>query len=446
MNATAAPIGTSPALRRRLYVTRSLRIAATMVAGLAWATASFVVDLPWIRDLGDTITFPLALAVVLGIAIIPGYLNVQLLTSVLLDRPKRLPHDPPDAPAVTVLVAAYNEADEIERTLDALTAQDYPGSFSVVVVDDGSTDATRAIVRAYAQRDPRVSLREADHGGKSAALNHGLAGAQTPLIATVDADTLLVSSALRRAVTRLQIDGMVACAGSVLARNSRQNLLARMQEWDYQLGITAVKRQQALLGGTLVAQGAFSVYRTDEVRAVGGWPDMIGEDIVVTWALLERGGVVGFEPTAIAFTTVPTELRRFAVQRQRWARGMIEGLRTHGSELLRRRAYWVHGVAADAVFPALDLAYSLAVPAGIVLACFGNFAIVGPLTLLVLPLNLLMSAILLHRERAVFDEVGIRFRRNRLGFLAYFLGYQLVMSPISCSGYLKELVGARRVW
>jgi biofilm PGA synthesis N-glycosyltransferase PgaC len=445
MTTATAPIATT-ARRRRAYVTRRLRIAATILAGTAWAIASFVIDLPWIRDLGHMVTYPLALVVVLGIAIIPGYLNLQLLTSVLLDRPKPLPRDLPDAPGVTVLVAAYNEADEIEQTLDALTAQDYPGEYAVIVIDDGSTDTTRDIVRAYARRDPRVSLLCADHGGKSAALNHGLAAARSRLIATVDADTLLVSSALRRAVTRLQIDGMVACAGSVLARNGRQNLLARMQEWDYQLGITAVKRQQALLGGTLVAQGAFSVYRADEVRAVGGWPDMIGEDIVVTWALLERGGVVGFEPTAIAFTTVPSDLRRFAIQRQRWARGMIEGLRTHGGELLRRRAYWVHGVVADAIFPILDLSYSIAVPAGIVLACFGNFAIVGPLTLLVLPLNLLMSAALLHRERAVFREVGIRFRRNRLGFLVYFLGYQLIMSPISCSGYVKELAGARRVW
>ena len=45
-----------------------------------------------------------------------------------------------------------------------------------------------------------------------------------------------------------------------------------MQEWDYQLGITAVKRQQALLGATLVAQGAFSVYRTEAMRLAGAGP------------------------------------------------------------------------------------------------------------------------------------------------------------------------------
>ena len=49
----------------------------------------------------------------------------------------------------------------------------------------------------------------------------------------------------------------MAVAGSVLVRNSRGGLVARMQEWDYEVGITAVKRQQALLGAMLVAQGAF---------------------------------------------------------------------------------------------------------------------------------------------------------------------------------------------
>ena len=66
----------------------------------------------------------------------------------------------------------------------------------------------------------------------------------------------------------------------MLVRISRANLLTRMQEWDYYLGIAAVKRLQGLFQSTLVAQGAFSIYRTERVRAIGGWPDAIGEDIV----------------------------------------------------------------------------------------------------------------------------------------------------------------------
>jgi poly-beta-1,6-N-acetyl-D-glucosamine synthase len=349
---------------------------------------------------------------------------------------------------VTVLVAAYNEEDAIEPTVAAILAQDYAGPVHVLVIDDGSHDGTREVVRRMAGADPRVDLIAAEHGGKAAALNLGLACADTPLIATVDADTLLVPTALRRIITRLLVDpeGTVAVAGSVLVRNSRGGLVARMQEWDYQLGITAVKRQQALLGATLVAQGAFSVYRTQAMRLAGGWPDRIGEDIVATWALIEHGGRTAFEPTAVAFTTVPTSLRRFTIQRQRWARGMIEGLNTYGPTLLRRRSLWVHSVAADAVFPFLDVVYTLAFPAGLVLAAFGNFAIVGPMTLAVLPLNLVMIGVLLRRERAVFAELGLHVRRNRCGFLAYFLLYQLIQSPISVSGYTLELAGARRVW
>jgi len=349
---------------------------------------------------------------------------------------------------VTVLVAAYNEEDAIEQTLAAILTQDYAGSVHVLVIDDGSHDGTREVVRRVAGADSRVALIAAEHGGKAAALNLGLACADTPLIATVDADTLLVPTALRRIVTRLLVDpeGTVAVAGSVLVRNSRGGLVARMQEWDYQLGITAVKRQQALLGATLVAQGAFSVYRTPAMRLAGGWPDRIGEDIVATWALIEHGGRAAFEPTAVAFTTVPTSLRRFTIQRQRWARGMIEGLNTYGATLLHRRGLWVHSVAADAVFPFLDLTYMVAFPAGLVLAAFGNFAIVGPMTLAVLPLNLIMVGVLLRRERAVFAELGLHVRRNRRGFLAYFLLYQLIQSPISVSGYVMEIAGARRVW
>src|SRR6476646_615539 len=437
-----------PARRRRLYLPRRARIALTIALGLGWASLSVVIDRAWIGDLAELVTLPVAVAIVAGGAIVPGYLNVQLRASVLRDRPKPLPPYPPVEPAVTVLIASYNEEDGIEQTIAAILAQDYAGAVSVLVIDDGSSDGTRDVVRRLAEPDEHVSLIEAGHGGQAAALNLGLACASTPLIATVDADTLLFPTALRRIVTRLLIDpeGTVAVAGSVLVRNSRGGLVARMQEWDYQLGITAVKRQQALLGATLVAQGAFSVYRTEAMRLAGGWPDRIGEDIVATWSLIEHGGRTAFEPTAVAFTTVPTSLRRFTIQRQRWARGMIEGLNTHGSALLRRRGFWVHSVAADAIFPFLDLTYTLAIPAGIVLAAFGNFAIVGPMTLAVLPLNLAMAGALFTRERAVFAELGLHVRRNRRGFLAYFLLYQLIQSPISVSGYVMEIAGARRVW
>jgi poly-beta-1,6-N-acetyl-D-glucosamine synthase len=83
----------------------------------------------------------------------------------------------------------------------------------------------------------------------------------------------------RRKLAQSAPSDVQAVAGSVLVRNS---LWTRMQEWDYFLGIASVKRMQGLYQGTLVAQGAFSLYRTEAVLAAGGWPDAIGEDIVLT--------------------------------------------------------------------------------------------------------------------------------------------------------------------
>ena len=99
-----------------------------------------------------------------------------------------------------------------------------------------------------------------------------------------------------------------------------------MQGWDYRLGINGIKRMQSAYNSALVAQGAFSAYWTEDLRAVGGWPDAIGEDIVLTWTLLDKRGVVQYEPTAVGFTQVPERVRRFMKQRSRWARGMVEGI------------------------------------------------------------------------------------------------------------------------
>ncbi|WP_284680754.1 glycosyltransferase [Aceticella autotrophica] len=72
----------------------------------------------------------------------------------------------------------------------------------------------------------------------------------------------------------------------------------------YFLGIASVKRMQGLYQGTLVAQGAYSIYKTEAVKLVGGWPDAIGEDIVLTWKFLKQNMKVYFEPLAVAFTEV----------------------------------------------------------------------------------------------------------------------------------------------
>jgi poly-beta-1,6-N-acetyl-D-glucosamine synthase len=433
--------------RARLYLPLKLRVSLTFLAGLSWVCFSLWLSRDWITTLGHDITLPLAVLVIAGIALIPGYLNIQLLTSILLDRPPRLRLHL-DFPEVALLIAAYNEEGSIAETLDYALRADYPGRFVITVADDGSTDRTREIVAEYASRDPRVRLLAVEHGGKANTLNAALAKVDSPLVSTIDADTLLMPYSLKRAVARLLTSppDTVAVAGAVLVRNSRENLLTRAQEWDYFLGIASVKRGQALLQGTLVAQGAFSVYDTTALKLVGGWPNRIGEDIVLTWRMLLQGGRCVFEPTAVAFTEVPSDWPAFVRQRRRWARGMIEGLRDHGFGLMRKMDFYSHSVAGNFLFPLLDASFTLAFIPGIVLAATGNFMIVGPMTLMVLPLNALLGGVMFLHQRRVFASVKLRVRNNRRGLFFYLFCYQFVMAPISLAGYTLEAFRARRAW
>ena len=410
-----------------------------------WFCFSLWLSRSWIRTLGQDISTPLAILVITGVALIPGYLNVQLISSILLDNPRPLRFDGDFRTPRCWLPPTTRRTRSPRRS--TTRCRPLPRPLRDRGRDDGSTDRTREIVAEYAERYPCVRLLAADHGGKANTLNAALETVSTPLTATIDADTLLMPYALKRAVARLLVSppDTVAVAGAVLVRNSRENLLTRAQEWDYFLGIASVKRGQALLQGTLVAQGAFSVYDTTALKLVGGWPNRIGEDIVLTWRMLLQGGRSVFEPTAVAFTDAPSEWGAFARQRRRWARGMIEGLRDHGWGMLSQLKFYSHAVAVNFLFPFVDLAFTLAFIPGILLAMTGNFAIVGPMTLLVLPLNMVLGGIVAYQRR-VFKAVNLRIRKNKRGLFFYFFCYQFVMSPISLAGYSLEAVRARRAW
>ena len=90
-------------------------------------------------------------------------------------------------PAVSVIMPAYNVAPYLGAAIDSVLSQTFT-DFEVLVVDDGSTDATFAIARTYAGQDRRIRLVRQPNGGISSARNHGLRIASAPLIALLDSD------------------------------------------------------------------------------------------------------------------------------------------------------------------------------------------------------------------------------------------------------------------
>jgi poly-beta-1,6-N-acetyl-D-glucosamine synthase len=234
-------------------------------------------------------------------------------------------------------------------------------------------------------------------------------------------------------------------AGAMLVRNSRNNWVTEAQEWDYFHGISAVKRVQSMYHGTLVAQGAFSIYDRKTLLEVGGWEECVGEDIVLTWALLNAGWRIGHAEDACCFTNAPSTLSQFVRQRQRWARGMMEAFRRYWRILFAPRMSTMF-VWWNLLFPWLDMAYALFFLPGVVLALFGIFWIAGPMTLLLLPMALVMNFLMFGIGRRMFAEQGLSVRRNISGFLVYAFAYSAILQPACVWGYFSEVFGMRKTW
>jgi len=413
---------------------------------LLYACLSFWFAQWWINNL--TLIFGnyyLSLAIVLFVAIIPGYLNIMLLASLLFNRYEPVKMKDKQYPPINLLMATYNEEDVIRETFRGIRQQHYPNKIDVIVVDDGSTDETVEILKKL--KFDNLKIVNASHGGKAKALNEGLKHCHHEVIVTIDADTFLHKIAVKRIVARLisRVD-YAAVAGHILVKNERLSRLARIQSWDYMLGITAAKVQQGLFEGTLVAQGAFSVFRKEALTELKGWKDRIGEDIVLTWALLERGYQVGYEPAAFAFTNAPLNFERFSRQRQRWARGMIEGFKDHISIIWYGKRYSSFFIALDLLFPFIDFFYAFCFIPGLILACFGYYYIVGLMTILVIPINVAIITTILLTQRRFLRYAGLKVRYNPIGILYYILFYQIIMAPICVIGYFKEIFRFRRRW
>lgn len=438
---------------RRLYFSVRSKFLLALLIAIAWTSLSVWLSQRWLVDLAVVTNWAFALIAIIFIAYVPGFMNAFLIATLSLDRRPEARALSGPYPGVTVLVAAYNEAAGIRETLTSLARQDYSGPLEILILNDGSTDGTATIVREHlpsltAPGNVTFTLHDfAVNRGKSVVLNEGLRAATHDLVVTIDGDCWVKGNALTQIVSRFRCDpdDTVAVAGAVMVRNSRANLLTRAQEWDYFHGIAAVKRMQGMYHGTLVAQGAFSLYRRDALEAVGGWPGCVGEDIVVSWSLLERDYRIGYADSALAFTNVPETFRQFALQRKRWSRGLMEAFKAHWRLLFKRRMTTLF-IWWNVCFLPLDLVYSFIFIPGLVLACFGYFYIAGPLTLAVLPLAALWNVVIFRIQSGVYRKEDLKVRRNPAGFLFYALVYSLLMQPVCVWGYFVELIGMRKKW
>jgi biofilm PGA synthesis N-glycosyltransferase PgaC len=427
------------------------KLIVSSIIALTWLLLSIYIAYPWYIHLSSMIgAIPAGLCII-GLALIPGLSNAFLVASMVFD--DRPIFDPPDVyPPITILIAAYNEENCIGDTINAIAKQHYPNKITIYVGDDGSIDKTREIVKEkYHQYYDKLHIQIFTAGanqGKGNILNHILKHVETEYTITIDADTYLFKDALKNIVTNI-IQGppnTAAVAGSVLSRNSRKNWLTKVQEWDYYHGIAVVKRIQSLYQGTLVAQGAFSIYQTKVLKELGGWDNTVGEDIVLTWNIRKLGYRVSYAEEAVSFTNVPETYKAFFKQRERWSRGLIEAFKKHPGVIFRR-SLSTGFVWLNLTFPFNDTIFMFVFVPGLIAAIFFHcYLVVGLMTLILLPMAVLMNWMIFLKHTKTFRRLGLKVRKNWIGFILYIFFYQIIMTPASLSGYVKEFINFKKSW
>ncbi len=424
-------------MKRRAFV-------ISTAGALTWLLLFSVIAGYWVREAAQRLPWCYTVWVVMGIALLPGYLtSAMFLSNMMHARPSTAPQD--KAAPVSVLICARNGEKTIYRTIEAVVAQRYAAPVEILCVDNGSDDHTRQEIESAEQSlvrpDRMIRLISCPAAGKANALNEGLAHIRTDAFVTVDADTLLEENALAAILARRESSGAACVAGNLLAAGT-DSWVGRMQIYDYLISIAAVKRYQGSYGVTLVAQGAFSAYETHAVRQIGGWTQGAGEDIVLTYRLLALGRLSLYEPRAIEFTVVPRPLRGLWRQRARWARGMFEGL--HAVKPWQQPTlYGGYFEALNLSVLYLDLAYVFGFLVGIVLALLGMPWLAGGATLLTLPaLAVVMASVYAFQHRVA----GVHVKNSVAGLLCFAVLFQPVQSLCSLDGYARALLGCRVRW
>jgi glycosyltransferase involved in cell wall biosynthesis len=220
-------------------------------------------------------------------------------------------------PDVTVIVAAHDEEDVIERRLENLLALDYPADrLEVVVASDGSADRTDELVEAVAARDARIRLLRRARGGKTAAQDAAVAGSRGEVVAFSDANSTWAPDALRKLVRSFADPGVgYVCGRLELERpdgTSREPVYWRYELW--------LRESESRLAGVTAGNGAIYAVRRQDYRELD---PRLGHDLGFPYLMKQQGRRPVYDREALAFERAASEsedefARRVRMHAQGW--------------------------------------------------------------------------------------------------------------------------------
>ena len=236
------------------------------------------------------------------------------------------PYDQPpvltEYPPVSILVPCHNEASNIEDTVEALLAINYP-TFEILLIDDGSTDTSPQMLDAMARKDSRIRvIHLAQNQGKAVGLNTAAMMAKYDFFLCIDGDSVVDPHCLHWMMRHLVNSPRVGAVSGNPRIRTRSTLIGRIQVGEFSSIIGLIKRAQRTYGKIFTVSGVMVCFRRAALHDAGYWnPDALTEDIDVSWRLQMRHWDVRFEPNALCWILMPETLRGLWRQRLRWSMG-----------------------------------------------------------------------------------------------------------------------------
>jgi cellulose synthase/poly-beta-1,6-N-acetylglucosamine synthase-like glycosyltransferase/peptidoglycan/xylan/chitin deacetylase (PgdA/CDA1 family)/spore germination protein YaaH len=286
---------------------------------------------------------------------------------------RTLVFDPAYQPAVSVVIAAYNEEKVIVRTVESILSNGYD-DIDIVVVDDGSKDKTYEVLVAHFGEHPKVLILTQANGGKSAALNNAILHARNEVLIAVDADTIFATGTIAQLTKHFQDEKIGAVSGNARVGN-RRKWITRFQSIEYVYGFNLDRRALDLLNAITVVPGAVGAWRKSLIVKLGGFrSDTLAEDTDLTLSVRRLGYRIRYEEKAIAYTEAPEDTKGLAKQRFRWAFGTLQAAWKHRDAMFVPRygtlgfialpSIWLFQVLLSALSPFAEISMIVAIFSG----------------------------------------------------------------------------------
>lgn len=246
-----------------------------------------------------------------------------------------------ERPLVTILAPGKNEGENLYRLMKSLAEQTYQ-NYEVIIVDDGSDDAT-PLICADLQKAGMIKyfFRMADRGGKASAANYGLLHASGKYLVHIDSDSSLDRDAIEQILLPFYMDRDVrGVGGCIKVRNYDDTMCSAMQALEYLRTIQIGRMATDMLGIFHIISGAFGAFETETLRQIGGWDIGPGLDGDITQKIRKAGYKVRFANKAVCLTSVPTRWIKLFRQRLRWSKSLIRfRIRKHRDILIGNRNF-----------------------------------------------------------------------------------------------------------